>query len=62
VNKQVKLPVPVRDLLESTGFGDTDKPPLVVDFLQQVEPGVITADDFVLDSEFYGEFHYRTHF
>lgn len=56
VNKQVKLPVPVRDLPEALGSDVLDEPRLVVDFLRQIEPGAIQATDLLLDPDEYGEY------
>jgi hypothetical protein len=56
VNKQMKLPVPVQDIPFTTGFGETDEPLLMADFMERVAAGAIKENDVVLDPEFYGEY------
>lgn len=56
VNKQVKLPVPVKDIPFATGWAETDEPFLMVDFLAHVDASAIQETDVVLDPEAYGEY------
>lgn len=56
VNKQVKLPVPVRDLPDFTALDEVAEPHLVADAWATVAHGAIKTDDLVLDPEFYGEY------
>lgn len=56
VNKQVKLPVPVRVLPDFLALDELAEPHLATDALAAVLPGMIKGDDLVLDPECYGEY------
>ncbi|MEZ4614740.1 MAG: hypothetical protein R2867_04380, partial [Caldilineaceae bacterium] len=58
VNKDLKLPVPVRagDLAHLAGFDELSEPPLVADFLGKVPAGTFKEDDIVLWPDTYGEY------
>ena len=58
VNKNLKLPVPVKEseLHDWMGSGKLNERPLVSDFLQEVDSNAIKPDDIVLHPESYGEY------